>query len=87
MSSFDNIPPGNGGDSSIPDPSNDQSRLKAAHSALRDEHERLDRQIAEMEQNPSGLNSLELQRLKRRKLQLKDKIAEISRWITPDIIA
>lgn len=86
MSSFDNIPPGNGGDGKFPDPSNDQSRLKAAHDALRDEHERLDRQIAELELS-GAVNSLELQRLKREKLQLKDKIAELSRWITPDIIA
>ena len=87
MSSFEHLPPDNTVSSDIPDPSNDQSRMKAMYAALRDEHERLDQQITELELTQPGIDSLELQRLKKRKLMLKDRIIGLKRWLTPDIIA
>lgn len=53
---------------------------------LRSEHRRLDEQIAALTAQPS-LNQLELARLKRRKLRLKDEIQLILDQNTPDIIA
>lgn len=54
---------------------------------LRTEHRDLDAQIAAMAgQGPVSCN-LELQRLKRRKLHLKDRIARLEDVVTPDIIA
>lgn len=71
----------------MPTPANDQNRLRLNYNALRDEHERLDRDIAAMEEQGHGIDRLALQRLKKRKLQLKDKINELQRWLVPDIIA
>ena len=53
--------------------------LKAAHRAL-------DQRIRQMElDRPPG--QLEIQRLKRRKLQLKDRISKLESSRLPDIIA
>ncbi len=71
----------------MPTPANDQNRLRLNYNALRDEHERLNRDIAAMEEQGHGIDRLALQRLKKRKLQLKDKINELQRWLVPDIIA
>ncbi len=71
----------------MPTPANDQNRLRLNYNALRDEHERLDRDIAAMEEQGHGIDRLALQRMKKRKLQLKDKINELQRWLVPDIIA
>ena len=53
---------------------------------LKAEHRRLDQQIAELVLDP-GCDQLELARLKRRKLRLKDQIQQISDSNIPDIIA
>ena len=54
--------------------------------ALRQMHRELDRRIAELQE--FGLaDQLELQRLKRKKLALKDQIAQLSSDRLPDIIA
>jgi len=53
--------------------------LKAAHRAL-------DQRIRQMEAERTGAQ-LELQRLKRRKLQLKDRISKLESSRLPDIIA
>jgi hypothetical protein len=53
---------------------------------LRDEHRKLDSRISEMCAQPS-LNQLELARLKRRKLWLKDAIEQLRDQTVPDIIA
>ena len=71
----------------MPTPANDQNRLRLNYNALRDEHERLNRDIAAMEEQGVGIDRLALQRLKKRKLQLKDRISELQRWLLPDIIA
>ena len=61
------------------DPGPDLDSLKA-------EHRRLDQQIAALSAE-HGPDQLELARLKRRKLRLKDQIERISDSHIPDIIA
>ena len=53
---------------------------------LRAEHRQLDERIRVLSSEPIG-DQLELARLKRRKLMLKDRIQQILDSITPDIIA
>jgi hypothetical protein len=60
--------------------------LKAKLAALKTEHRDLDEVIARLaERNP--VDQLELQRLKKRKLLLKDQITKIESELLPDIIA
>ena len=54
--------------------------------ALRTEHRHLDEQIQLLSSEPTG-DQLEIARLKRRKLQLKDQIQRIIDSSVPDIIA
>ncbi len=64
----------------------DQETLKRRLTELRSEHRDLDDVIARIaEQVP--FDQLQLQRLKKRKLQLKDEIAKIESALLPDIIA
>ncbi|MBU0752251.1 MAG: YdcH family protein [Gammaproteobacteria bacterium] len=53
---------------------------------LRVEHRDLDEVIARLLEDPSG-DELMLRRLKKRKLQIKDRIAILERMIEPDIPA
>jgi hypothetical protein len=69
------------------------SSMKALEKELRDElarlmqeHRDLDAAIEALQTSP-GQDILQLQRLKKRKLQLKDRISFIEDEITPDIIA
>lgn len=55
-------------------------------AVLRGEHRELDARIAELGQG-ALVCTLELQRLKRQKLTLKDRIARLEDLATPDIIA
>ena len=54
--------------------------------SLRAEHRELDDRISALSSEPSG-DQLEIARLKRRKLMLKDRIQLILDSSTPDIIA
>jgi hypothetical protein len=54
--------------------------------ALRAEHRQLDELIRALSSEPTG-DQLELARLKRRKLRLKDQIQVVLDSNTPDIIA
>jgi hypothetical protein len=54
--------------------------------ALRAEHRTLDERIRTLSSEPTG-DQLELARLKRRKLMLKDQIQRLLDSSTPDIIA
>jgi hypothetical protein len=54
--------------------------------ALKAEHRELDEQIQLLSSEPIG-DQLELARLKRRKLMLKDQIQQIMDSAVPDIIA
>ncbi|MEM9350802.1 MAG: DUF465 domain-containing protein [Pseudomonadota bacterium] len=60
--------------------------LQAEHKVLKAEHRALDDEIKEIiELRPH--DQLMIQRLKRQKLSLKDRIARIEDQLTPDIIA
>ncbi len=59
---------------------------KQALAKLREEHRELDKVIAELTAQATA-DQLEIQRLKKRKLQLKDEIAQLESALVPDIIA
>lgn len=64
----------------------DVEALKAKLAELKTEHRDLDDVIARLgDQGP--FNQLQLQRLKKRKLMLKDQISKIESELLPDIIA
>lgn len=64
----------------------DTEALKAKLNVLKSEHRDLDDVIARLsEQAP--FDQLQLQRLKKRKLLLKDQISKIESELLPDIIA
>lgn len=62
-----------------------ESLLKVQLDQLRVDHRALDQEITEMSMN--GSDPLAINRLKKRKLMLKDKIARIEDTLYPDIIA
>jgi len=64
----------------------DESELKAQLAQLRQEHRDLDAAIEALHNAP-GVDRLQVQRLKKRKLQLRDRIIQIEDQLTPDIIA
>jgi hypothetical protein len=53
---------------------------------LRSEHRDLDDAIGALSQSPT-INHLQMQRMKRRKLMLKDEMAHLEGQLLPDIIA
>jgi hypothetical protein len=55
-------------------------------SRLQQEHRDLDAAIAALQFNP-GSDLIQVQRLKKRKLVLRDKIRQVEDQLTPDIIA
>lgn len=61
-------------------------QLAAELSRLKQEHRDLDAAIAALELAGPG-DQLQVQRLKKRKLVLKDRIIHIEDQLTPDIIA
>jgi hypothetical protein len=63
----------------------DEVVLRAKLAELVQEHRDLDTAIAAL--SPSQHDQLQLTRLKKRKLQLKDQIARIEDALLPDIIA
>ncbi len=60
--------------------------LKKRINELQEEHRDLDNAIAKLCERPS-LDQLQLQRLKKKKLLLKDQIMILERQLTPDIRA
>jgi hypothetical protein len=60
--------------------------LKAKLTALKSEHRDLDEVIARLAER-APFDQLQLQRLKKRKLLLKDQISQIESELLPDIIA
>lgn len=63
-----------------------QSDLLAELARLREEHRDLDSAIEALERSVAG-DQLQIQRLKKRKLTLRDRIFHIEDALTPDIIA
>ena len=66
--------------------SEDERELETELARLQQEHRDLDAAIDALHQSPAP-DLLRLQRLKKRKLQLRNRIAFIEDQITPDIIA
>lgn len=65
---------------------NDKAELETELSRLKEEHRDLDGAIEALEQIVAG-DQLQIQRLKKRKLVLKDRISYLEDQLTPDIIA
>ena len=68
------------------DQDNGQGTLDAELARLKQEHRDLDAAIEALELNVAG-DQLQIQRLKKRKLVLKDRVQFIEDQLTPDIIA
>ncbi|MGE5202148.1 MAG: YdcH family protein [Acidobacteriota bacterium] len=64
----------------------DLEAIKARVEQLKSEHRDLDEAIARIAEK-APFNQLQLQRLKKRKLVLKDLIAKLESQLVPDIIA
>jgi hypothetical protein len=64
----------------------DERELAAELARLQQEHRDLDAAIDALQHSPAP-DLLQLQRLKKRKLMLRDRIAFVEDQITPDIIA
>ena len=64
----------------------DDREYREELARLRQEHRDLDAAIAALQDSPAS-DLLQLQRLKKRKLQLRDRIKFVEDQITPDIIA
>ena len=64
----------------------EETELKAQLERLRQEHRDLDAAIEALQAVP-GADLLQVQRLKKRKLILRDRISFIEDQLTPDIIA
>jgi len=64
----------------------DTEALKAKLATLKTEHRDLDQMIVRLAEH-APVDQLELQRLKKRKLLLKDQITKIESELLPDIIA
>jgi hypothetical protein len=64
----------------------EERELRAQLARLQQEHRDLDAAIAALQVSP-GADVIQVQRLKRRKLLLRDRITFIDDQLTPDIIA
>jgi hypothetical protein len=64
----------------------DETMLRAELARLQQEHRDLDAAIEALSDAP-GRDQIQVQRLKKRKLVLRDRIAFIEDQLTPDIIA
>ncbi len=63
-----------------------EEELRARLAMLREEHSDLDQVISKLMTTPP-VDFIQLQRLKKRKLALKDEIQKIESELIPDIIA
>lgn len=64
----------------------EEAILRVRLAALKSEHRDLDQAIEALRET-AGASSFQLARLKKRKLRLKDEIADIEDRLLPDIIA
>lgn len=64
----------------------EERELRAQLARLQQEHRDLDAAIEALQGSP-GSDLLQVQRLKKRKLHLKDRIGFVEDQLTPDIIA
>ena len=63
----------------------DQADLRLAYARLKQEHADYDAAIDAMIQ--VGCNLMQIQRMKKKKLAIKDKLTQVEDQIVPDIIA
>ena len=68
-----------------PDSDQDQAELRLQLAKLRQEHGDFDAAIGAMMK--TGCNPLQIQRMKKKKLAIKDLIQKVEDQIIPDIIA
>jgi hypothetical protein len=64
----------------------EETELRSQLARLRQEHRDLDAAIEALQSSPAS-DILQVQRLKKRKLFLRDRITHIEDQLTPDIIA
>ena len=64
----------------------DEDQLREQLEQLKEEHKELDRQLDELMES-GAVDFIKVQRMKKRKLQLKDMIQHIESDLLPDIIA
>jgi hypothetical protein len=64
----------------------EEARLRTQIAALREEHQDLDDAVRALEALPRP-DQLQIARLKKKKLTLRDQIAKLEDRLTPDIIA
>ena len=64
----------------------DAARIRSEIAALREEHQDLDDAVHALEFMPMP-DQLQVARLKKKKLTLRDQIAKLEDRLTPDIIA
>lgn len=64
----------------------DKSVIKKQVSFLKQEHRKLDYKLYEL-QDQTSMSSIQMQRLKKEKLRLKDQIIKLQSLLLPDIIA
>ena len=64
----------------------EERELREQLARLQQEHRDLDAAISALQQSP-GADIIQVQRLKKRKLVLRDRISFIEDQLTPDIIA
>ncbi len=65
----------------------EEEEIRRELAQLRLEHRDLDLAIAAMIESPKTVDTIRIQRLKKRKLVLKDRIATLEDRLLPDIIA
>ena len=66
--------------------SEEQNKIKAKINKLKEQHSELDIEISKIVK-VIPLDQVMLQRIKKKKLKLKDEISKLSSHILPDIIA
>jgi hypothetical protein len=64
----------------------DEAAIRARIAELRQEHQDLDAAVRALQDQPQA-DQLQIARLKRKKLGLRDQIAKLEDGLTPDIIA
>jgi hypothetical protein len=64
----------------------EEARIRSEIAALREEHQDLDDAVRALELRPLP-DQLQIARLKKKKLTLRDQIAKLEDRLTPDIIA
>lgn len=64
----------------------DEKAIREKLASVREEHRDLDEAISALEEG-SSVDALRVQRLKKRKLSLKDQMIKLEALLVPDIIA